>query len=296
MNNYVIDVNGRRYLVLDVATKMSALNKIGDKINEGDVVNITVQSTNTDVFCLDGDDDKTESHPDEDEKKLTNPDPPLQQIMDPPKMESSMLQQPQPSSMISNLNIQMGKPISEPVGYVDIPTKLVVEEVSQTPTPPPMQYNTPQIIDRGERLRMEFLNKLRDNKIQLPNVKEVVRNWWYNNIINLMASVDGFVTDTIERSMQFSMRPGYLVTRIQGNMQMADNRILPLMCEFTLREQNLFCEFTIEGQAFLAIDINAETLTYDDIEYPDELNKRGIMQSYINYLFNNISIRTFRHK
>lgn len=296
MNNYVIDVNGRRYLVLDVATKMSALNKIGDKINEGDVVNITVQSTNTDVFCLDGDDDKTESHPDEDEKKLTNPDPPLQQIMDPPKMESSMLQQPQPSSMISNLNIQMGKPISEPVGYVDIPTKLVVEEVSQTPTPPPMQYNTPQIIDRGERLRMEFLNKLRDNKIQLPNVKEVVRNWWYNNIINLMASVDGFVTDTIERSMQFSMRPGYLVTRIQGNMQMADNRILPLMCEFTLREQNLFCEFTIEGQTFLAIDINAETLTYDDIEYPDELNKRGIMQSYINYLFNNISIRTFRHK
>lgn len=291
MNNYLIDVNGKKYLVLDAATKMSALNKIGDKINEGDVVTITMQSTNTDVFCLDGDDSNTESHPDEDEKKLTNPDPP------PPQMESSISPQPQPSSTISNLNIQMGKPISEPVGYVDIPTKIIVEEVSQTPPTPPMQYNTPRIIDRGEKLRLEFLNKLRDNKIQLPNVKEVVRNWWYNNVINLMASIDGFITDTIERTMQFSMQPGCLVTKINGNMQMADNRILPLTCEFTMREQNLFCEFTIEGQTFVAIDINAETLTYDDIEYPDELNKRGIMTSYINYLFNNMNIRnTFRHK
>ena len=292
MSNYVIDVNGKKYLVLDATTKMSALNKIGDKINEGDVVTITMQSTNTDVFCLDGVDTNTESHPDEDEKKLTNPDPSPSQMMNPPQTQSSMSPQPQPSSM-SNLDIRMGKPISEPVGYVNIPKKIVVEEVSQTPPPSPMQY----MIDRGERLRLEFLNKLRDNKIQLPNIKEVVRNWWYNNVINLMASIDGFITDTIEGSMQFSMQPGYLVTRIQGRMQMADNRILPLACEFTMREQNLFCEFTIEGQTFVAIDINGEKLTYDDIEYPDELNKRGIMPSYINYLFNNMNIRnTFRHK
>ena len=292
MNNYVIDVNGRRYLVLDVATKMSALNKIGDKINEGDVVNITVQSTNTDVFCLDGDDINTESHPDEDEKKLTEETktpPPEQppQTPPPPQMEIPLWKQ--------NTAVNMTKPMersqmpsfqnvrSEPVGYYNNPT----------PTWEPLQqqyyFTTPNV---GNVLR----DKLKQQNVTLPN-NDDINAWWCKRIIRFMTEIDGFQTKHSSDQLIIVKDEHSVTASINGGIILLAG-IMPVECKLTLHKDGCSCEVSIENDTFLMIDIDTKQMCYEEISYPEMLTNKGIMNTYANYLTKvGLEIdKTFRQK
>lgn len=126
-NNYMITVNGKQYLVLNASTKLEALSKISDKIDETDQVMIEMHSSSDDVFCLNGDGNISAESPTDEKKRVMKTETP------PPKPDPDLFpQQPQwnmmnatswnPNMSENVMNQQMKSPTqslrrSEPIGY-----------------------------------------------------------------------------------------------------------------------------------------------------------------------------------
>jgi hypothetical protein len=190
---------------------------------------------------------------------------------------------------ISTANNIPQAPVSEPVGYFNVP-----------PVAPPPQRVMSPMEERMELVRHILLNKITENHIRIPNLLREINNWWYNAITNVMVYVDGFkfINPVNNLYLKNDENGSTVTTRINGELPTGEKHEhpIPVGYRFDINDSCAMMEFSINQKAFVIIDIDFNNMIYEIARFPETLRHLGLSEKYIDHVIAPLMLETFHEK
>ena len=284
--NYTITINGKSYVVLNCTNPVEAVEKLTAEMNDNHL-DIKIDMVEGDVIPMNN--HSTSIHPTPVEEPETTPAPkptehlPVSNNFGKPNNLTENYQS------ISTANSIPQAPVSEPVGYFNVPPVAT----------PPQRVMSP-IEERMEITRHVLLNKLTDNHIRIPNLQREINNWWYNAITNIMVYVDGFkfINPVNSLYLKNDESGGTVTTRINGELPTGEKQEppIPVGYRFDINDTGALIEFSINQKDFVIIDIDFKNMVYEIARFPETLRHLGLSERYIDHCIAPLMLETFHER
>jgi hypothetical protein len=280
--NYTIKINDKSYVVLNCTNPVEAVEKLTAEMNDNHL-DIKIDIVEGDVIPM-----NNHSTPVAEPAPAPAPEPANHlPVSNNVGKSNNLTTDYQPISTANNIP---QAPVSEPVGYFNVP-----------PVAPPPQRVMSPMEERMELVRHVLLNKLTDDHIRIPNnLQREISNWWYNAITNVMVYVDGFkfINPVNSLHLKNDETGSTVTTRINGELPTGEKheQPIPVGYRFDINDTGALIEFSLNQKDFVIIDVDFKSMVYEIARFPETLRHLQISEKYIDHVIAPLMLETFHER